>query len=966
MRYLRALGAGLLLAALVIGIPSLLAVTIGNPLRGWPDLGAGDLSDTALIDVLAAVAYLAWAQFAAAVVMETIEATTRIRLPEQFPVMFSGQRRLAHALITAAFLLANPAASVAAPALAPRAVAAAVTIASPAGSSPKAAPTTGARTHPTAAEQVSTYTIRADGPGTFWDLAEHFLGDGQRWPEIWQRNDGRHQADGTVMTSPGLLRPGWTVALPIDLQNDAASPDGVPTRVSAMSSRATSDGRVTVAPGDSLWSISEAHLGDGNAWPHVFRLNKGKHQPDGGQLNDPDLIQPGWILTLPEQTTPQPQPPQSLRPPGEPAQSPTAAPEPSEHQPITPPVATSAPSPTAEAAPPSSPSAPAPSADPALTSERTDSAPSAGVELPGGWVGLGLAAAISGAAAMVWVRRRQRHRYLPLQPNQDDERDAEDLFYVDDQDLQPLPAVVDRLRRSIRQQAPALLEPTPVPPTVSEYLANPSLASLPISGPSGPELADLRDLIPDRGLGLTGVGADSAARGLLVAMLTSGGTHDPDAQGTVVIPEATFRRLLPAEAGQGKDLKRLRVTADVDEAAAEIEAITLRRQRLLDEHEVDETEALCADPTSPPMPFVVLLADVPSGEQMTHRLAALLEHGPSTNLAAVFVGDWPPGSTATIGTDGRTADGGGKATSVRVAVLDQQTTADLLRVIIEAEPDCTEDSSVADVAGGEAASGEPSIPKAEPAVPDVTTTPKVRIRLFGKVAVLDGEGQPVPGLRQNAGGLLAYLALHRKGADKNDILEAIWPDAPLRRAAERLSTEVGNLRRCIRVALPDQSAQPVVNTGGRYHLNPDVVDVDLWHLEDALQDAVVSDPEEREQTLQTVVGINVLELARGLDHHWLEPVREQLRRKAIRAHLQLADLFASDSPGRAAELAQAAAALDPTNEALCARAMEALRLIGDNVAIAAELRRLRSALREIDEAPSTEIVSLAAAGNPRA
>ena len=77
MRYLRAIGAGLLLVATVIGIPGLLAVTIGNPLRGWPDLAAGDLSDTALIDVLAAVAYVPWAQFAIAVLLEAIAATTR-------------------------------------------------------------------------------------------------------------------------------------------------------------------------------------------------------------------------------------------------------------------------------------------------------------------------------------------------------------------------------------------------------------------------------------------------------------------------------------------------------------------------------------------------------------------------------------------------------------------------------------------------------------------------------------------------------------------------------------------------------------------------------------------------------------------------------------------------------------------------------------------------------------------------
>ena len=172
----------------------------------------------------------------------------------------------------------------------------------------------------------------------------------------------------------------------------------------------------------------------------------------------------------------------------------------------------------------------------------------------------------------------------------------------------------------------------------------------------------------------------------------------------------------------------------------------------------------------------------------------------------VLLGEWPSGSTATIEADGRTSRGDGKPGSMRVAALDRPTATELLGVITEAESDRSDDSSSAGDADGELS--EPPSLNSEPAVPQGTPGLKVKIRLFGKVAVLDDEGQPVPGLRQNAGGLLAYLALHRKGADKHDILEAIWPDAPLRRAAERLSTEVGNLRRCIRLALPDQSLSP--------------------------------------------------------------------------------------------------------------------------------------------------------------
>ena len=44
MRRLKALGATLVLLVLVVGIPLVMAATIGDPLRGWADLKVGDLT----------------------------------------------------------------------------------------------------------------------------------------------------------------------------------------------------------------------------------------------------------------------------------------------------------------------------------------------------------------------------------------------------------------------------------------------------------------------------------------------------------------------------------------------------------------------------------------------------------------------------------------------------------------------------------------------------------------------------------------------------------------------------------------------------------------------------------------------------------------------------------------------------------------------------------------------------------
>lgn len=49
----------------------------------------------------------------------------------------------------------------------------------------------------------------------------------------------------------------------------------------------------TVQKGDTLWGISERFYGSGNEWNRI-------HQANRDLIQDPDLIQPGWELTIPE------------------------------------------------------------------------------------------------------------------------------------------------------------------------------------------------------------------------------------------------------------------------------------------------------------------------------------------------------------------------------------------------------------------------------------------------------------------------------------------------------------------------------------------------------------------------------------------------------------------------------------------------------------------------------------------
>ncbi|WP_442803076.1 LysM peptidoglycan-binding domain-containing protein [Streptomyces pseudogriseolus] len=55
----------------------------------------------------------------------------------------------------------------------------------------------------------------------------------------------------------------------------------------------------TVQAGESLWSIAEQHLGDGERWRQIATLNEG-HTMDGGQVFQSNtFLQPGWQLRMP-------------------------------------------------------------------------------------------------------------------------------------------------------------------------------------------------------------------------------------------------------------------------------------------------------------------------------------------------------------------------------------------------------------------------------------------------------------------------------------------------------------------------------------------------------------------------------------------------------------------------------------------------------------------------------------------
>jgi LysM repeat protein len=56
-----------------------------------------------------------------------------------------------------------------------------------------------------------------------------------------------------------------------------------------------------VERGDTLWDIADEQLDDPTRYPEIAAASEDIAQPDGRKLSDPDLILPGWTLSIPGQ-----------------------------------------------------------------------------------------------------------------------------------------------------------------------------------------------------------------------------------------------------------------------------------------------------------------------------------------------------------------------------------------------------------------------------------------------------------------------------------------------------------------------------------------------------------------------------------------------------------------------------------------------------------------------------------------
>ncbi|MER5866341.1 LysM peptidoglycan-binding domain-containing protein [Kitasatospora sp. NPDC002040] len=310
-----ALGALVLLALLMVGVPALLlygtdaVATMG----GQSTTGVGELLTTPddgriFLWALVAIGWVAWLCFALSVLLE-IPAQLRGRVARRLPA-FGWSQRIAAGLVGSVLALLPVAGSAfAAVPDRPVAVAPAQVMSAPQYAALPAAPA--APTLTPAADPAPQYTVQDSRPAdSLWSIAERQLGSGERWLEIAKLNDGRVMDDsGRRFDADRPIHPGWQLLMPGDAKAQPAPAQApAPAPAPAAQTPAPQHASVTVKAGDTLSAIAERELGDAEGWPKLFEANKGVAAPDGERLTDPDVVVPGMVLAIPGAAAPAPVP----------------------------------------------------------------------------------------------------------------------------------------------------------------------------------------------------------------------------------------------------------------------------------------------------------------------------------------------------------------------------------------------------------------------------------------------------------------------------------------------------------------------------------------------------------------------------------------------------------------------------------------------------------------------------------
>ncbi|SDJ01742.1 DNA-binding transcriptional activator of the SARP family [Actinokineospora alba] len=227
----------------------------------------------------------------------------------------------------------------------------------------------------------------------------------------------------------------------------------------------------------------------------------------------------------------------------------------------------------------------------------------------------------------------------------------------------------------------------------------------------------------------------------------------------------------------------------------------------------------------------------------------------------------------------------------------------------------------------------------------------------------DGPGREITGaLQPRSQVLLVLLALHPDGATRDTLVDALWGEDPPARPTNSLHTALSRLRRDLSRATDGTAGEVAAADNGRYRLDPARVRVDYWRFAAAVAARRTATTDaERVAAYREIVDSYSGRVADGMSKiDWLEPIREATRREAIDAVSALARALIAEDPQQTLDLLEVARAFDPHNELLYRDIMRLQGELGQLDAIPRTLTLLTTRLAEVGDEPTAKSRRLAA------
>jgi DNA-binding SARP family transcriptional activator len=254
-------------------------------------------------------------------------------------------------------------------------------------------------------------------------------------------------------------------------------------------------------------------------------------------------------------------------------------------------------------------------------------------------------------------------------------------------------------------------------------------------------------------------------------------------------------------------------------------------------------------------------------------------------------------------------------------------------------------------------------PRGEDLPSDLSDTKPAELPLISVLGPLTihGAKRGRRGLRARAVEVIAFLALRREGAQRDEILEALWPGEDPKRSRHRLYQAVRDARRLL--------GEAVASERDRYWLDRDLVRVDVDHLDELVNEARAGSSDGQHSAggdghsrdlLARALSLFRAEPLAGSDYVWAASEIRRLRG----THAALLELVGrtrleAGEARDALELAERGLTVDVLNEGLWRLALEAEGELGLREAIGARYGQLATLLEErLGLEPSKETRSL--------